>query len=143
MKKVLWSKSFASGTFESVNLKDFFSITAPGFLAGLLLPDATSNKNIKHQGYGAWKFVGSAVVALNVLITHVFIVVIEDSIGSLALGISVRGRFLDVNSVSAVYVVRQHTFLMVWNFVIKQQSLGTELDGGNIVTTNVEKVALL
>jgi len=143
LKKVLGSEGLASRTFEPVNLKDLFSVTTSGLLAGLLLPDTTSHKNIKHQGDGAWKFVGSAVVALNVLITHVVIVMIEDSIGSLALGISVRRRFLNVDSVSTIYVVRQHTFLMVWNFVIKQQSLGTELDGRNIVTTNVEQVALL
>ena len=68
---------------------------------------------------------------------------IEHTIGSLTLGISIGRRFLDINPVSTIYIVRQHTLLMIGNLVIKQQSLWTELDGGNIVTADVEQIALL
>ena len=143
LQKVLRSKSLSSGTFEAVNLKNLLAIASSGFLRGLVLPDAASDKDIKDQGDGTRQLVGSAVVALDIFVTDILVVMIEHSIGSLALWISVRGRFLDIDPVSAVYVVRQHTLLMVGNLVIKQQTLGTELDGGNIVTANVEQITLL
>ena len=89
LQKVLRSKSLSSGTFEAVNLKNLLAIASSCFLTGLILPDAAANKDIKDQGDGARQLVGSAVVALDIFVTHILVVMIEHSIGSLALWISV------------------------------------------------------
>jgi len=143
LEKILWSESFTSGTFESVNFKDLFSIAPSGLLAGLLLPHTAAHEGVEHQGYGTGKLESVSIVALDVSVAGVFIVVVKHTVGSLTLGISVRRRFLDVNSISAVNVVGQHALLVVGNLIIKQQSFGTKLDGCYIISTNVKQVALL
>jgi len=119
LQQILRTKSFSSRTFESVNLKHLFSITSSRFLAGLFFPHAASNKSVEHQGDGAGQLEGISIVALDILITGVLVIVVEHTISSLALWVSVWGRFLNIDSVSTIYVVGQNTFLMIGNFVIE------------------------
>ena len=43
LQKILWSECFTSGTFESVNLENFFAVASSCFLACLLLPNTASD----------------------------------------------------------------------------------------------------
>ena len=143
LKQILWSECFTSGTFESINFKDLFSITPSGLLAGLLLPHTTANEDVEDQGYGAGQLKSISIVTLDVLVASILVRMVEHAIGSLTLGISVWRWFLDIDPVSTIHVMWQHALLVVGNLVIKQQSLGTELDGSYVISTNVKQVALL
>ena len=142
LQQILWPEGLTPGTRETVDLKEHLPVTSPGLLTGLLLPHAASNQSVKHQGGGTGELEGVTIVTLNVFVANILIGEVKHSIGSLALGVPVRRGLLDIDSVSAVHVVRQDAFFMVGDLVIKQESLRTKLDSGHTFSTNVEQVAL-
>merc|ERR1719436_1962006 len=143
LQQVLRSEGFPPGAGEAVNLEYFLSVTSPRLLAGLLLPHAAPNLLVEDERDRAGELEGAAVVALDVLVADILLRVVEHTVGSLALRVSVRGGLLDVDPVPAVHIVRQHTLLVVGNLVVEEKTLGTELYGGNTLATDVEEVALL
>ena len=143
LQQVLRSECFPPGTGEAVNLEYLLSVTSPRLLAGLLLPHAAPDLLVEDERDGAGELEGAPVVALDVLVADILLRVVEHTVGSLALRVSVRGGLLDVDPVPAVHIVRQHTLLVVGNLVVEEKTLGTELYVGNSLTTDVEEVALL
>ena len=95
LQQVLGAERLAAGTLEPVDLEDLLAVAAARLLAGLLLADAAADQGVEDEGDGARELEGSAVVALNVLVAYVLVVVVEHAVGTLALGISVRGGLLD------------------------------------------------
>ena len=142
LQKILWPEGLAPGTSEAVNFKGHLSVTPPGLLAGLLLPHAASDQAVKHQGGGTRELEGVTIVALDIFVANILVIEVEHSISSLTLGVPVGGGLLDINSVSAVNVVGQDALFVVWDLVIKQESLRTIFDCGDTFSTNVKQVAL-
>lgn len=143
LEEVLRSECFPPGATKALDLKHFLPVAPPGVLAGLLLPHAAPDLHVKDEGDGARELKGPPVVALNVLVTDVLVSNIEHPVGSLALRVSVWRRFLDVNPVPALHIVRQHAFLVVGDLVIKEETLGAELYICHSLATDVEQIALL
>merc|ERR1711997_327504 len=143
LQEVLRSECFPPGTGEALDLKYFLSVAPPSLLAGLLLPHATPDLHVEDEGDGAGELEGPPVVALDVLVADVLVRSIEHTVGSLALGVSVWGGFLNVDPVPAVHIVGQHALLVVGDLVIKEQSLRAELYVGRALPADVEEVALL
>jgi len=143
LQEVLRSESFSPGTGEAVYHVDFLSVTSLGLLAGLLLPYTAPDLDVEDERRGAGELESVPIVALDIFIADVVVRVVEHTVGSLALGVSVRGRFLDIHSLSTVHVVREDTLLVVGNLVVKQETLGTEFNRGLALATDVEKIALL
>ena len=142
LQEILRPKGITPGTREAVDLKEHLPVTPPGLLTGLLLPHAASAQSVKHQGGGTGELEGITIVALDVFVANILVWEVEHSIGSFALGVPVRRGLLDIDSVSAVHVVRQDAFFVVGDLVIKQESLRTKFDSGYAFSTNVEQVAL-
>ena len=143
LEEVLRPECFPPGTGEAVNLVDLLPVTPPGLLAGLLLPNAAPHLRVEDERDGAGELEGAAVVALDVLVADILLRVVEHTVGSLALRVSVGRGLLDVDPVPAVHIVGQNTLLVVGNLVVEEKTLGTELYVGNSLATDVEEVALL
>ena len=95
LQQVLGAEGLAAGTLEPVDLEDLLAVAAARLLAGLLLAHAAADQGVEDEGDGARELEGSAVVALDVLVAHVLVVVVEHAVGTLALGIPVWGGLLD------------------------------------------------
>ena len=130
LQEVLRPEGLPTRTCEPVNLEHLLTVTSLCLLACLLLPHAAADLHVEDKRDGTRELKCVSVVALDVLVAHIILRVVEDTVSPLALRVPVWRRFLHVDPVPAVHIVRQHALLVVWNLVVKQETLGAELDGG-------------
>lgn len=105
LEEVLWSYDISSGTAESINLIENLPFAKASCITSLLLPDTTSNLDIKNEWVGTRELKSSSIVALDIFVTHAFIWEIKNTVCFLALLIPVRGRFLDKLTSATVNIV--------------------------------------
>jgi len=142
LEEILWSNNITSGTAESINFIDKLSFANSGLVTSLSTSDTASHLDIKYKRLWAGELKSSSIIALNVLITDTFLIMIKHSIGFLTLRISVFRWLLDKLASSAVNIVWQDTLLMVRDGVIEEKSLWTVFYGCNILSADVEQVTL-
>lgn len=143
LEEILWSDNITSGTAEPINLIVDSPITEPGKITSLRLSDTAAHLDIEDKRVGAGELKSSTIIALNILVTNSFIMIIENTIGFLTLRISVRRRFLDKLATTAVNIVGQHTLLVVRDAVIEEKPFWAIFYCGYILPADIEQVALL
>jgi len=120
LKEILWSHNVTSGTAESINFIDNFTIAESGLVTSLLLSYTASNLDIEYKRLWARELESSSIIALNVLVTDTLLVMIKHSIGFLTLRVSVWRWLLDELATATVDIVWQDALLMVGDGVIKE-----------------------
>ena len=144
LQQVLGANLLTTGTSESINLLEFLVlIAASGLLAQLLRADTAAMGYVKLQRCGARHFKSSTLVAVDVLVADGGVVKVEDAVGSLATRINSGGTFLHQETISALHIVRQHTFLAVGDRKVKEEALGTKNRFGGVFAANIILVTLL
>lgn len=134
--------AWASEPLDGLELSGMGAVTLLGFVGLLLIAGAAAQDGVENQRSCTGHFMGSSIITSVELVTDIGILMIKDAVGSGALGIDARLRFLLKLPVLAVYIVGEDTFFTVPDCVIEQEAIWAEVGFGHTVLTDIIQVTL-